>query len=94
MKQTVTLSMFRDGFKCRPDNFSFEGLERLFDYCEQLEADIGEECEFDPIAICCEFTESTIEEALEAYDLKSLSDLEDNTTVLRVNDETIIYRNY
>jgi len=94
MKQTITLSMFRDGFKCRPDNFSYEGLETLFNYYEELEQDMREELEFDPIAICCEFTESTIYEALEAYSLRSVHELEDNTTVLHVAGDKIIFKNY
>jgi hypothetical protein len=57
MKITVSLSMFRDGFQCRKDNFSYEGLEALFDYLTEYENDLGEDIEFDPIAICCEYSE-------------------------------------
>ena len=44
----------------RPHNFSRAGLFELFDYLIQVD----ENMEFDPIAICCEFTEY---ENLEAY---------------------------
>lgn len=59
MKTTVTLSDFRDAFRSmgRSENFSYEGLELLFDYFEQYEQDSGEEMELDVIAICCDFYE-------------------------------------
>ena len=41
----------------RPDNFSSEGLEALYDYFEDLQRDLGESIEFDPIGICCEYSE-------------------------------------
>jgi hypothetical protein len=44
----------------RPHNFSRAGLFELFDYLN----DIDEDMEFDPIAICCDFTEY---ENLKAY---------------------------
>jgi hypothetical protein len=60
MKTTVTFSDFRQAFKAiRPDNFSHEGLEQLWDYFESYERDTGEEIELDVIAICCEYSEQT-----------------------------------
>ena len=50
--------------------------------------------ELDVIAICCDFTECTIKEVLRDYQLESLEELEQNTTVLKIDDETIIYQNY
>ena len=41
----------------RPDNFSSEGLDALYDYFEDLQRDLGESIEFDPIGICCEYSE-------------------------------------
>jgi len=38
-------------------NFTIEGLHALFDYLEQWEDDVGEPMEFDPIALCCQFSE-------------------------------------
>ena len=67
MKQNVSESTFRDSFKCRPDNFSYEGLTALYDYLTQLEED-GEEMELDPIALCCTYTEwSSADEAASEY---------------------------
>jgi hypothetical protein len=68
MKQTLNLYQFRDEMqKIRPDNFSYEGLQRLFEYFEQYEDDTGEQIEFDPIAICCEYSEMTMEEIFDSY---------------------------
>ena len=58
MKNTITEFDFCNDFrKVRPNQFSYDGLKALFAWYEQFEADIGEEIEFDPIAICCEWTE-------------------------------------
>jgi hypothetical protein len=61
MKMTLTAYDFVNQMTAiRPDNFSRAGLFELFDYLNEIDGDI----EFDPIAICCEFTEY---ENLEAY---------------------------
>jgi hypothetical protein len=42
MITTVRWYDFKDAFDdIRPDNFSYEGLEALFDYLQMLEDDIG-----------------------------------------------------
>lgn len=69
MKETVTRHRFIDGFReCnREENFSYEGREALYEYFTEVEYD-GFEIEYDPIAICCEYTEYTsIEEFNEEY---------------------------
>jgi hypothetical protein len=64
MKQTINLSQFRDEFNSiRPNNFSYEGLETLFDYLEEMDPDL----ELDVIALCCEFAEMTMGEIFDAY---------------------------
>ena len=69
MKETVTQSRFLEAFKqVRPNQFSRNALVALFDYLDQLEQDLGEETEFDVIALCCEWTEHKGPiEAAEAY---------------------------
>ena len=48
----------------RPHNFSRAGLFELFDYLNEVD----ENLEFDPIAICCDFTEyENLEEYTENY---------------------------
>jgi len=38
-------------------NFTIEALHALFNYLEEWEGDIGEPVEFDPIGLCCQFSE-------------------------------------
>jgi hypothetical protein len=69
MKITLTESEFVNRFRAiRPEQFSIEALRALFTHLEELERDCGEEVEFDPIALCCDWSEypSAIE-AAEAY---------------------------
>ena len=102
MKQTINLHQFREGFRLmgRKDNFSYAGLERLFDYLEQLGDDIGEELEFDVIALCCDYSEHTLEDLnsesrhYEGVQWDTLEEaiewLEDRTTVIPVDGDTVI----
>ena len=98
MKQNVTEYDFIDGFmKIRPNNFSRNGLQHLYDYLIELEEGIGEELEFDVIAICCDFSEyKDFNEIKEAYDVKGLTDddvrewLDYNTSWIECDDSIII----
>jgi hypothetical protein len=78
MIETLTLNRFRDQMMAiRPNNFSYEALETLFEYIEQNESDEGRQCEFDPIALCCEFVEMTMDEIFNAYpDVLDLIDMD------------------
>ena len=68
MKQTLNIYQFRDQMRAiRPDNFSYEGLGELFDHLEECEACDACEMEFDPIAICCDFSQCSLEEFEQAY---------------------------
>ena len=69
MKETVNESRFLEVFRqVRPNQFSRPALVALFDYLDQLEQDLGEETEFDPIGLCTEWTEYADPiEAAEAY---------------------------
>ena len=71
MKQTVNIHEFRAAFyrMGRKDNFSYEGLEILFDYLEEFEQDIGEEIELDVVALCCDYAESPIDELICDYSI-------------------------
>jgi len=95
MKQTINFYQFRDAFKnLRPNNFTYEGLIALFDWFEEYEASTDTEIDLDVIAICCDYTQSTVKEALEYYELNSLEELEEQTIVIPVNDKEVIYLNY
>ena len=89
--QTLTNSMFHDAFHHmgRKDNFSYDGLNALYDYLDELE-----EYELDVIALCCEFTESSITDALKDTGCDDIRELQNTTLVLEVDNETIIYQNY
>ena len=93
MKQTINEYQFKDAFqKCRPDNFSCEGLIALYDYLEQYEEDTGQEVELDVIAICCEFTEYEDLKEFQGiyYDdikgdkYKTLEEIEEETIVIPI----------
>jgi hypothetical protein len=95
MKQTVYKSDFHDAFikMGRKENFSYAGLNALYDYLENLEDDTGEEMELDVIALCCEYTEySDIAEFQNDYgeEYETIEDIEDKTTVIRIDDESFI----
>ena len=62
---------FREAFRLaeRMDQFSYEGLEVLFDYLDNLSEDIGEPIELDVIALCCDYYESSIEELIDNYNI-------------------------
>ena len=59
MKTTVTLHDFRDAFNDsgRGTQFSYNGLEALFDFIEEMDEGSGTETELDVIALCCDFSE-------------------------------------
>ena len=79
MKKTINLYQFRDAFMdIRPDSFSYEGLELLFNWYEEYEDSTGEEMELDVIAICGDWDESTVEEVINNY---IVSTQNSNTTV-------------
>ena len=104
MKTSINKYDFRDAFKAaaRENNFSYDGLDVLFDYFEEYEDSTGEEIELDVIAICCEFNESTPEEIAADYAIDIEDDgnqlnnvldyLHDHTQVAGVTSEgNIIY---
>lgn len=80
MKQTVYLSDLRKAFHDmgRGDQFSYNGLEVLFDGLESLERDTGEEMELDVIALCCDYEEMTPEEVASAYDPELLEGVDED----------------
>ena len=99
---------FREAFRIagRMDQFSYEGLEVLFDYLDNLSEDTGEPIELDVIALCCEYYESSIEELIDNYniDLSEVDEddpdsiievvreyLEDNTSVCGEVSDGFVY---
>ena len=88
----VTETIFKDEFRAiRPDNFSYEGLSALYEFFTEMEEQ-GEPIELDVIAICCEFSEEPLQDVLENYGLESLDELHDNTLVVAVFGDTVLYQ--
>ena len=89
MITTVSIHDFRDWYAksdSYKNKFSYEGLANLFDYLEELEDSTGEQIEFDPIAIACEFTEwENLDEYNEQMDTdyESLGQLIEDRTVIQ-----------
>jgi hypothetical protein len=71
MITTISKSDFIDTFKksdTYKDNFTYEGLETLFDYLEELESDLCEQIEFDMVCIACDYSEyQTAYDAMQQY---------------------------
>ena len=99
---------FREAFRLagRMDQFSYEGLEVLFDYLDNLSEDTGETIELDVVALCCEYYEASIEELINNYliDLSEVDEddpdsitevvreyLEDNTSVCGEVSDGFVY---
>ena len=98
MKQTINQYNFTEAFrKIRPNNFSYEGLKALYDYLEGYEEDTGEELELDVIAFCCDFTEyKNLKEFQSDHsdEYKTIDDIEDATTVIRIDNESFITQSF
>lgn len=94
---TLTETEFINRFlEIRPNNFSVGGLRALYEYFEEVD----EGMEFDPIAICTEYTEySTLRELLDEYGgdfsyIKDIHDLSDYTSVVPVDDFSFIIADF
>lgn len=68
MIQTINVSDFRDAFRSmgRQDQFTYEGLGALFDFLEEVVPDF----DLDVVALCCEYSEETIEQIADSYGLE------------------------
>lgn len=62
MYKTINLYEFAQWFSdsdTYKNNFTRPALIALYDYLEEYEESTGEKMEFDPIALCCEYSEYT-----------------------------------
>lgn len=101
-------SQFRDRFHemGRGNQFSYDGLEILFDHLDQLSDDIGEPMEMDVIAVCCDYAEESAADIASNYGLEidGLDDdevvdavvamLEDNGAYVGSTDNSIVYSQF
>lgn len=98
IKTTVSRSSFMDALRT---NFSYDGASALYDYYDELSDDLGEDIEFDPVAIRCEWSEYTLDEynqefGLELADLDELESLleRDDIKYMVVSSDRIVVSNY
>ena len=89
MIETVTRTRFINWFRqsdTYKNQFSFFAQASLYDYFEEYEEDTGEKIEFDPIAICCDYTEyENIEEYNQDYEpVESIDKIRELTTVIEI----------
>lgn len=108
MKQTVYFNDFHQAFKNhdRASQFSYEGLELIYDYLISYEDDTNEELELDVIAICCEYSELSVEEIIRSYSIDAdeveddeidqfvMNFLCDCTTVIGQTDAGIVFQQF
>jgi hypothetical protein len=93
MKDTVTAYQFVNEMSQAQHGFSREGARALFEYFEAYEEDTGEQMEFDPVAIRCDFDEyENLKAIQENYqDIETLEDLQNHTTVIEIpNSDRLI----
>tara|TARA_R100001443_G_scaffold3852_4_gene11764 strand:- start:1132 stop:1431 length:300 start_codon:yes stop_codon:yes gene_type:complete len=99
MITTINEYDFIDAFRKmgREENFSRNGLIALYEYLEMLGDDIGQPIELDVIALCCEYGEyDSFEEFQADYseDYQTIGDIERETTVIMIDDDSFIIQQF
>ena len=99
MITTINKYDFIDAFRNhgRKDNFSYDGLIALYEYLEMLEDDLGQPCYLDVIALCCEYAEyDNLKEFQADYseDYQTIGDIESDTTVIMIDDDSFIIQQF
>jgi hypothetical protein len=91
MRKTMTRHEIIDGLTSI-GQFSYNGAVALAEYLENLEFEMGEELEYDPVAFRCEYAEyANFEEFQNDYpDFENMEDLRDYTIVIDFNGGFII----
>lgn len=70
----------------REYQFSYEAMEALFEYYDELE-----NFELDVIAVCCEWAEyDNAEEALEACGAEDIGELQDNHFIIELENGHVL----
>ena len=95
----VSFSEFYDSFHKagRGKQFSYDGLQAIYEFYDSLSDDINEAYELDVIGICCEWSEMSIDEILESYnildddELNELDEDEIRSKVINFLDGTTTY---
>ncbi len=93
MKMTITQSEFVHEFQMREpykENFSSDGLRALYDYLEEIDPDY----DLDVIALFCDYREGDIGATLDDYNLSSIEELEETTTVIWKDEDSALFRQF
>ena len=92
MIKTLTFYDFCDEFTKmgRSEQFSYEAKQALYDYYEEYEPAY----DLDVIEICCDWVEESIVSVLDDYGLDTLEELQNDTYVIEIDADTILYQNY
>lgn len=87
MKTTVSRYDFERAFADanRKENFSYEGLNLLFDYLESYEEETGQEIELDVVSICCDYNEDNPDDIIANYSI-DVNDMDDDGKIEAVRD--------
>lgn len=90
IKETLDEHTFVNRFMSIRDNFSTAALVSLYHYYDDMSEGIGEDIEFDPIAIASDWCEyKNYAECLEDYDhIEDIEELYNSTVVIPVIDGT------
>lgn len=99
MIKTISLYDFERAFvdMNRAENFTYDGKKALFKYLEQYEEETGTPVELDVIALCCEYSEyANLAEFQKEYskDYEKIKDIEQETTVIRIDGEAFIIQQF
>jgi len=100
MKKTINLYDFRQEFinYNRQNQFSYEGLEALFNHLEDFEDSTGTEYELDVVGLCIEFTEyKDLAEFWKDFDeeeYQTIEDIQKRTYVIPVGEEGFIIESF
>jgi hypothetical protein len=87
----------REWPESRRDQFSRAALEAIFGYLEELADDCGGQIEFDPIGICCDWTEfDDLAEFNEQYgtELESWAEVAESTQVVELSGDGAVIVDY
>jgi len=77
MKRTINENEFIEAFELmgRGNQFSEEGLKKLYAYLIEFEKEIGDEIELDVVGLCCDFAEyDNIKECAADNDIETEKD--------------------
>ena len=95
MIRTITKTEFVYSFRnwdTYKYNFSYEGLQSLFNYFEELEEDTDTQIEFDVVGICVDFSEyENLEEIQKEYNhyiINNIDDVRNCTQVIEIPNTT------